>query len=191
MSIKAFPKALESKAFSTQDAYALGLTKYNLKKLLVSGKISKISRGYYQHEEVASLDEESLFENAFLRTGKPSTISLVSALVHYGLTDLIGKQIWIMVPATTRRQYPDIRLVRVRTPEWEIGITKGQRYWITNIERTLIDCLIYKRLVGTSTAIEGIKRALEEKKSNLNRIYHMSKKLKVDLRVLPYIEALT
>jgi predicted transcriptional regulator of viral defense system len=185
------PKQLENKAFSTQDAYSLGLTKYDLLKFVESGQISKISRGYYQHEEEPSLDEEGLFETASLRVGQPSSVCLVSALVHYGLTDLIGRQTWLMVPASRRRKYPDIRLIRVRSPQWEIGIEKRKKYWITNIERTLVECLSYKRLLGPNTGIEGIKRALSEKKSNLNSIYEMSKKLEVSHRILPYIEALS
>lgn len=184
------PKSLENKAFRTEEAYALGLTKYDLRNLIQSGQITKISRGYYQHQEDSTLDEENIFETALIRAGSPSCICLISALAHYGLTDLLGKKIWIMVPAHQRRYYADIRLLRVRSPHWNIGIEKSSKYWITNVERTLVDCLVYKRLIGTNTGIEGIRRSLNEKKSSLDKIFEMSKKLKVDHRILPYIEAL-
>lgn len=187
----ALPKQLENKAFSTDEAYSVGLTKYDLHNLIHSGQIIKISRGYYQHQKASNLDEESLFETALIRAGRPSCICLISALAHYGLTDLIGKKTWIMVPAQQRRYYPDIRLLRVRSPYWEIGVEKGSKYWITNVERTLVDSLVYKRLIGTNTGIEGIRRALKQKTTSLDKIFEMSKKLKVDHRILPYIEALT
>jgi predicted transcriptional regulator of viral defense system len=190
MSKLVVPRALEKKAFSTNEAYELGLSKYDLRRLLDSGQITKISRGYYQHEEEFSLDEESLFENAILRAGKPACICLVSALAHYGITDLIGKRIWVMVPADRRRSYPDIRLLRVRSPHWDVGIDKQSKYWITTVERTLVDCLVYRRLVGTNTGVEAIRRYLKERQSSLEKVYEMGKKLSVDHRILPYIEAL-
>lgn len=188
---RSLPKSLENRAFTSTEAAALGLTKYDLKKLLNDGIITRISRGYYQHQEGPSLDEESLFESAAIRAGSPSCICLVSALAHYGLTDLLGKKIWVMVPFEQRRYYSDIRLFRVRSPQWNIGIEKRKNYWITNVDRTLVDSLVYKRIVGTNVGIEAIRRALKEKKTTLNNIFEMSKKLNVDHRILPYIEALT
>ncbi len=189
MGHRILPKVLTNRTFSTNDAYALGLSKHYLKKLLDCGEISKITRGYYKHETEEIFHEESRFESASVRVGKPACICLVSALIHYELTDLIGKKVWIMVPHSLRRHYSDLRIVRVRSPQWDIGISKNPKYWITDLDRTLVEGLIYKRLIGINTGIEALRRAITAKKTSLGKVYEMSKKLKVDHRILPYIEA--
>ena len=191
MNERSLPKGLKNKAFSTHEALELGLTKYDLGRFLQSEQIVKISRGYYQHQEESNLDVEGLFETAVLRAGSPACICLLSALTHYGLTDLLGKKTWVMVPAHQRRYYPDIRLLRVRKPHWNVGIEKNSKYWITNIERTLVDCIVYKRFIGINTGIDALRRSLTDKKTSLDKIFQMSKKLYVDHRILPYIEALS
>jgi len=114
----------------------------------------------------------------------------LSALEHYHVTDHIPKQTWILVPEPKRISSNDLRLVRSRNPQWDIGIRKTKDYWITTLERTLIDCLIHKHLIGSQTALEAIKTALAQKKVKLGNLYDMAKKMGVERRVHSYIEAL-
>jgi predicted transcriptional regulator of viral defense system len=183
------PKILKNRAFKTGEAISNGLSKYDLQQMVHTGQIEKISRGFFLHHQGSEIKEEVIFKTAAIRVGTPSSICLVSALAHYDLTDLIGKKVWIMVPSQTKRSYNDIRLLRVRSPHWKIGIKKESHYWITDIDRTLVDCLVYKKIIGTNIAIQAIRRALEGKKTTLDNIFKMSKKLQVDHRILPYIEA--
>ena len=190
MTQRVFPKDLENKVFSTHEAYRQGLTKYDLHQFLKNEEISKIAHGYYQHERELGLDEENIFESAWIRAGNPACVCLISALAHYGLTDLIGKKVWVMVPDSRRRNYSDLKLLRVRSPQWNIGIKKNPRYWITNLERTLVDSFIYKHQIGVQIALQGVRKAIQRKKSNLDKIFEMGKALGVKHKILPYLEAL-
>ena len=58
------------------------------------------------------------------------------------------------------------------------------------MERTLIDCLVYKRLIGSQVALEAMKQAIAQKTVKLGDLYDMAKKMGVEHRVRPYIEAL-
>ena len=96
----------------------------------------------------------------------------------------------MLVPSPKRVSSKDLKLVRSRHPQWEVGIQKGKYYWITTLERTLIDCLLYRRVIGSQIALEAIKQAVAQKKAKLGLLYDMAKKMGVEHRVRPYIEAL-
>ena len=133
---------------------------------------------------------EDRYRIATLRCGTPSAVCLLSALEHYHVTDQITKQVWVLVPEPKRIASKELKLVRSRNPQWDIGVRKMKQYWITTLERTLIDCLVYRRLIGSQVALEAIKQALTEKKVKLGDLYDMAKKVGVEHRVRPYIEAL-
>jgi predicted transcriptional regulator of viral defense system len=187
----AWSTKLKSKTFSTKEAVQSGLTKYHLKRLLDEGEIIQIARGYYQFLNSNNLgSDEQSFESVIARVGFPSAVCLTSALIHFGLTDSIGKKTWVMVPANIRRRFSDIRLVRMRNAHFDIGIEKTQAYWITSLERTLVDSIACKNIVGTQIALEALKLALIGRKTTLNKIFEMSKQLKISHRVIPYLEVL-
>ena len=83
------------------------------------------------------------------------------------------------VDASKRTSYRSIRLLRTRNPRWNIGIDKKERYWITSLERTLVDAIIYRNLIGTYVAMEALRKAHKNSTATLGRIVDMSKKLKV------------
>ena len=86
-----------------------------------------------------------MFQEACAYIGTPSAISLLSALSYYNLTDTIPNKIWLIVPISKRTRRRDLRLLRITNPHWDIGIDKKQGYWITSINRTLVDIFIYKK----------------------------------------------
>ena len=181
---------LPKRPLSYQEILKIGITRHHLKKLLAQGIIESISRGVYQVSEEAEGLPEDQYVAATLRCGFPSSVCLLSALDHYNLTDQIPKEVWMLVPDAKRIRSKDLNLIRSRCPKWDIGIKKLKGYWITTIERTIIDCLVYKRLVGSQVALAALKRSISQKKVKLNKLYDMAKQLKVEHRIRSYIEAL-
>lgn len=186
---KPIPQQLIAKPFSTRDAVARGLSKATLTRMVQAGTLDRVSHGVYQASN-RNENSEDTYRAAVLRCGSPSAICLMSALEHHHLTDQITKQTWILVPESKRILSKDLRLIRSRNPQWTIGIQKADGYWMTGIERTLIDCLICRKLVGSQVAIAAIKQALAQKKVKLGVLYDMAKKMGVDHRIRPTIEAL-
>ncbi len=187
---KALPSQLLEKPFSISEALARGISKASLTRLVKSGTLDRLSRGIYQVSNENDENNEDRYRVAALRCGFPSAICLLSALEHYHVTDQIVKHIWILVPQTKRVSSKNLKLIRSRNPQWEIGIRKTKHYWITTLERTLIDSLLYKKLIGGQVALEAIKQALAQKKVKLGSLYNMARKMNVEHRILPYIEAL-
>ncbi len=189
--MKSIPLKLSKKPFSAREAVACGLSKASLTRMVKSGVLDRVSRGVYQLSDRIDGTGEDLYRVAMLRCGTPAAICLLSALEHYHLTDQIAKQVWVLVPEPKRISSKDLKLIRSRDPQWDIGIRKTQGYWITTLERTLIDCLLYRRLIGNQIALESLKQAVAQKKVKLGHIYDTAKKMGVEHRILPYIEALT
>lgn len=183
------PKILQNKPFTTQKALGHGLTKKDLIALLEKEVIERLARGIYQNADL-DLAEEEQYRLATLIVGRPSAVCLLSALSYHHLTDLIPKKTWIMVPLQKRTQHASLRLLRTKNPHWGIGILKEGGYSITNLERTIVECLVNKKLLGTPTGVEALREALKEKKTTLSKIWDMAIRLKVGHRIIAYIEAL-
>ncbi len=183
-------KRLPNRPFCYQEALAWGLGQHVVKKLLAQGLIERLSRGVYQLADRAVGASEDLYRAATLRCGLPSSVCLLSALEHYNLTDQITKKVWMLVPDTKRTKAHELKLIRSRCPKWDIGIKKTKYFWITTIERTIIDCLVYKRIIGSQVALAALKQSVAQKRVKLGSLYDMAKKLKVEHRVRSSIETL-
>lgn len=188
--LSSYIKRLPKRPFSYREAVKLGFGQHIVIKLLAQGLIERVSRGVYQLTAQAGGASEDLYRAATLRCGLPSSVCLLSALEHYNLTDQIARKVWMLVPESKRVQARELKLIRSRCPKWDIGIKKTKGYWITTVERTLIDCIVYKRIVGSQVALAALRQAVTQKKVKLGTLYDMARKLKVEHRVQSYIEAL-
>lgn len=186
------PKSLENKTFTLAQAVAQGLSKYNLSLLIKEGSLERVTRGVYRssHLDVVSDPEES-YRVATLLCGEDSAICLLSALEYYGITDSIPKKTWVLVPHTKRVVAKNLKLVRCREPKWDAGIDWHKTYAMTSIERTLIECVMYKRLIGSDVALRAFKVALQKKLTTLAKIYETAKELAVTHRIQSVIEVLS
>lgn len=183
------PEVLQKGLFTTQKALKTGLNKKDLMRLLEKGVIERLARGIYQNANLDRTEEEE-YRMTTLIVGKPSAVCLLSALSYHHLTDIIPKKIWMMVPVQKRTQHSALRLLRTNHPHWKIGILKEEGYWVTNLERTIIDSLVYKKLLGTQIGIEALRKTVKENRTTLGKVLDTAVRLKVEHRIIAYIEAL-
>jgi predicted transcriptional regulator of viral defense system len=184
------PKQFIRKPFSYKDAVKEGLTKYELTKLMKKGVVERVSRGIYVSSNYDATDIEAQFYLAMMLCGQPSCICLLSALDFYHVTDQIPNKIWVMVQQTKRVQTDRLKLIRARKPQWNVGIDKTNNYWITTLPRTLVECLLYKKRIGSDIAINALKTALQNRKVKLQEVIRIANRLGVKQRIYPYIETL-
>jgi predicted transcriptional regulator of viral defense system len=189
VSYKSYLKPLKGRLFTRKSLEKAGLTGNHIRELLQSDQIDRVVRGVYCIPG-QDLSEYVLFQMAAMRISSRSSVCLLSALSFYSLTDIIPKKVWLMVGKQKRTAKSDIRLFRTANPNWNVGIRKENGFSITSIERTLIDCLVLRKVIGTSEVMSAIKKAIASKQTTLSKLIHMAKDLGVDHRVLPYIEGL-
>jgi len=161
-----------------------------IKKRLFVGEVLRLGKGVYARpQDLEGLEGD--FFRASLLCGKPSVICLHSALKYYGLSDQMHGGIWILIPhSKSAPRKKAIKTVRTRNPLWKLGITNHSRFKITDLERTLVDCFRYHRLVGISTAVQALKLALQEKKTSKNKVFYMAEKLKAESLLQPYLDSM-
>lgn len=184
------PPQLAKSPFSTEEAVAQGISKASLTRMVKAGVLERLSRGVYRINGADDGTGEDPYRMAAIRCGLPSAICLLSALEHYHVTDEIAKEVWVLVPAPKRVVSPDLKLIRSRDPRWNVGIRKTKGYWITTLERTLVDCLLSRRFIGRQIALAALKQALAQRRVKLGRVYDMANKMGVAHRIRPIIEAL-
>lgn len=189
MAQKADLSQIGAMPFTTKDLKRLRLKPSDLRRLLRRGEVLRIGRGVYQANS-SDINEENQFRGASKMIRGPSAVCLLSALSFYNLTDEIPRKVWLMVEADRRSYRRDIRLFRSRDPKWNVGIDNADGYRITNVERTIVECLVHQKKLG-HLGIEALKRAIKDKKTKLGKVMDMATKLNVDHRVLPYIQALS
>lgn len=187
--IKQISSHFGNQPFSYSDLKKIGINQRQIRLLLKDQQIQRINRGIYLVSGSDLTDQEQ-FRAATLRVGSPSAICLFSALSHYDLIDAIPKKVWILVSDTKHTTHKDIRLLRSRNPKWKTGIVESDGFKITTIERTIIDALTMKAVVGSSLGIEALKKALKSKKTTPSKLFEMAKALKVVHRIQATIEAL-
>lgn len=190
MAYQPLAKSFKNRLFSLKEAIAIGVSRYELNKLVTHGKVIRISHGFYSLNR-SDLSLAQQFKNAVALIGEHSIVCLLSALEFYDLTDLVSKEVWLMVPSTKRTRQKTIRLFRTANIHPDIGIIKNKDFSITSIERTLVDALIHPQIIPTVVAIESLRRALQTKKTSLSKIVDAAKKLGVMHRIKSYIEALS
>ena len=186
------PKSLLRRPFSGKMAKEYHVSYSKIRRLLQKGFLERLERGVYQSSQVGGhrLDVEEAFRVATIRIGAPCAISYLSALEYYHLTDEISSQIWLIVPSTKRSTHPDFRLVRVSKPHWNIGIDKHSGFWITSLERTLVDVLANPNYLGKMLGVEALKQAISEQKTSFEKVTQMASRLGVFKRIQPIIEIL-
>ncbi|PWU17894.1 MAG: hypothetical protein C5B49_08090 [Bdellovibrio sp.] len=166
-------------------------TKYrNLAKQIQNGEVVRLSKGVY-----ASPKDIEGIEGDFFRAtrivGKPSSICLISALKFYGLTEQMFGGIWILVPyARSAPPARSLRTVRSRSPHFRIGIVDHGQFRITDLERTIVDCFRYSRMVGMTTAVSALKQVIADGLTTRDKVYAMARRLRVEKKVIPYLESL-
>jgi predicted transcriptional regulator of viral defense system len=182
-------KSLKKSPFSYQDALTWGVSRRALQRLLRDGHIERIGRGVYRDANRDDHGEDS-FRNATALVGAQSAICLLSALSEHGLTDIIPKRTWIMVPAPKRTTVSFVRLVRKRNPKWKVGITTLNGYSITTVERTIVDTLCSSD-PGLDEGLAALKKALNQRRTTPAKIAEVARQLGVYDRLLPYLRAVS
>lgn len=170
--------------FSARQAHAAGISKAVLSHHVKSGKLLRVRRGVYRLALFPETPHADLVV-AWLAAGEKAVFSHESALLIYGLTDLLPGEIHLTVPRTASRRLTGIRLhtARIRPDE----VTWRQGLPITTLPRTLID--LVRSGVAEEWVHQAIQQALERgliSKETLRRevLLHGGKAAKVILSAL-------
>lgn len=153
-------------SFTTEQAYALGLTKHVLLALHGQGLVERIGHGAYRRSDAEPADND-LVEIAL--RAPDATLCLETALAEHGLSDLIPPRHDIAI--RRGRRPPAVRAPvswhRFDPATFDIGrelkrLDPAVSVGIYNAERAIIDTVRLRHLQGPEVAYEAIRRYLQE-----------------------------
>ncbi len=139
--------------FSARQARRAGVSKALLSYHVHSGRFLRLRRGVYRLAHFPETSHADLFI-AWLAAGERAVISHESALLLYGLNDLLPTEIHLTVPRTASRRLPGVRFHTTRLNPEEITIRQGLP--VTTLPRTMTD------LIRSGVAEEWVKQAIHQ-----------------------------
>jgi predicted transcriptional regulator of viral defense system len=98
-------------------------------------------------------------------------ICLDSALAHWDLSDELPSEVHLAVPEGSHRptiDYPPTRVHVFRAPTFSLGRVevrdeRGDRFWISDRERTIVDAFRLRHLMGEDAANAALRRYLADR----------------------------
>jgi predicted transcriptional regulator of viral defense system len=173
-----------------------GITAATISRLEAAGTISRLARGLYQLPDAVVGPNHTLAEASKLVP--KGIICLTSALAFHELTDQVPARVWLAIGPKDwrpRLQYPPMRFAHFSIKQLRARIEhhriEGVSVPIFSITKTIADLFRYRRTVGISVAIEGLREALRQQKVTPGDIARCATEGGVWKVMEPYVSALT
>ena len=169
----------------------MGLSSRQINKLLESGEIVRIKRGFYELSD-SIYPEEVVIARLFPN----SIIFLESALMIYDYTDRIPSAWQIAVDRDSEKMqyqidYPQINVFYRESKLLEVGVDiiqiEGLDVKIFNRDRTICDVLRYENKLEREVFSNAIQRYVKDPKINIGRLLEYSETFNIKNKVQTYI----
>lgn len=172
------------------------ISKTHLTDMVKEGHLEKVKRGLYRLS-----DMEYVSHGNFLDAQKAipqGNICFHSAMEYYELSTVNPIKIQMAIPRksnVTLPDHPPVELFYLTDWYYELGIVviyiRGEKVRIYSPEKTVCDCIRYKKKIGSDLAVESIKNYVKNYNSNgISGLMEMALKCKVAEQVRSYLEVL-
>lgn len=155
--------------FRSTEATKAGVSWRDLYRLRDEGVVLELSRGLFQLAELAGTGNVD-FVVVCARAPK-GMICLNSALAHWELSDEVPPEVHVAVPEGSHRptiDYPPTRVHVFRSATFGLGrvrvkLDRGEHFWISDRERTVVDVFRLRHLMGEDVAHSALRRYLSSR----------------------------
>ncbi len=175
---------------------AVGITATTVSRMERAGEVVRLARGLYQLPNAKLDTHQALAEAA--RLVPKGVICLASALALHGLTDHMPPRVWIAIGRKAwrpRLAYPPIRIARFSDALLSRSVERkkiaGTPVPVFGVAKTVADLFRYRRTVGDTLAIEGLRQALRQRKATPAEMALEANASGVWTAMEPYLMALT
>lgn len=175
--------------FRSKEAVAAGVSWRDLYALRDEGDVLELSRGLFQLAETAGIGNIDFV--AVCARAPHGMIALDSALSYWDLTDDIPSQVHLAVPEGSHRpaiDHPPTTVHVFRAATFDLGRLEvreagGERFWITDRERTVVDAFRLRHRLGEDAANRALRRYLAQPRPRLARLVDLARQLRVSTPV--------
>ena len=187
--------AAKKQIIRSKDAFALGVPRNYLSRLVRKGLLKKIGRGLYASNSSPVTEHPSLIEAA-CKVPK-GVVCLLSALHFHKFTTQSPHQVWMALDVkgwTPRITSPPIRFVRMSGSALHFGVkehtVRGGALKVYTPAKTVADCFKFRHKIGTDVALESLKECRRLKKASMDELWAAAKVCRVTNVMRPYMESL-
>jgi predicted transcriptional regulator of viral defense system len=170
-----------------------GISRSNIRRMVESGKVLRISRGLYRLAGAPVSENISLAEVSKLVPR--GVFCLFTALVVHKFTVQVAPHICIALEGNAWR--PKISMVKIRvyrfsgavfTAGIEEHLVDGVKIRIYSAAKTVADCFKMRNKIGLDVALEALREAMFTKKVPSEEIHKMAKICRMERIIRPYME---
>jgi predicted transcriptional regulator of viral defense system len=181
---------------SIKDLRKNGVHPEQMRRLVQSGKMTRIERGLYR-----LADQNGDFYNSFAIVAKAqpeAVICLSSALFYHHIGTQMPHEVWIALPRG-RFRAPRLKILSLRVFRYsgktlksgidEVSIS-GVKVKITSPARTVADCFKFRNNTGLDVALEALREGWRGKHFTIDELTAQSRICRVERIMAPYVEAM-
>ena len=182
----------------SRDLERAGIPRNYLGRLVRTGKLQKLGRGFYATNTAVPSEHSTLLEVNH-RIPK-AVICLLSALRFHEIGTQLPSEVWIAVDVKAWHawhsipDYPRVRIVRFSGKAMHFGVQEhriGERTLrVFSPAKTVADCFKFRNKIGNEVAIEALRESYREKKASIDDLWEAAKVCRVTNVIRPYLESL-
>ena len=173
-----------------------GITAATVGRMVHTGDVNRLARGLYQLPDT-TLDANHSLAEAAKRVPR-GVVCLVSSLAYHELTDQLPRAVWMAIGTRDwkpRKGKPEMRIVRFTDALLTDNVLtvhiENVPVKVFGVAKTIADCFRHRRKIGQTVALEGLQKALRQRKAIPAEIARHAERGGVATVVRPYLEALT
>lgn len=182
--------------FRPRDVTPLGVSHYQIQRMVAQGRVERVGRGLYRLAAVEATEMETV---AMVASAIPHAIvCLLSALRVHELGTQSPRQVWLALDRKARKpsRFPAaVRLVRFSGQMLTYGVVtqriQGVSVRMTTPARTVVDCFRYRNKIGLDVAMEALRDAIGSRKAMISEIDRAAEVCRIRTVMAPYLEALS
>ena len=182
--------------FRPRDVRSLGVTFYQLRRMVADGQVETAGPGLYRLADVEATELETI---AMVASAVPHAIvCLLSALRAHEIGTQSPRQVWLAIDRKARkptRLPAAVRIVRFSGQMLRYGVEtrlmQGVSVRITTPARTVVDCFRYRNKIGLEVALEALRDAVRSHRAIVGEIDRAAEVCRISTVMAPYLEALS
>jgi len=160
------------------------------------GTLQQLARGLYRLASLPPVGDPDL---ALVAGRIPKgVVCLISALAIHELTTQIPHEVHLAIPRSARYPVCDdvpLTVYRFGQASFAAGLTErdigGLKIRVFNAEKSIADCFKYRNKIGLDIVLEALATYRKQRGASMQRILEYARVNRVEVKIRPYLEAVT